>query len=63
MDGKKVTVVCVCVYCRWVLVRASRHRELDQDEEPLQPHDQPAAADHTTHPQPHAQNGHLSLEQ
>lgn len=56
-----MTVVCVCR--RWLLVRAGGHRELDQDAEPLQPYDQPAAADHAAHPQPHAQNGHLPLDQ
>lgn len=48
--------------CRRLLVWEGGHWELDQHEEPHQPNDQPTPADHTSDTQPHAQNGHFTMD-
>lgn len=47
---------------RWLLVRKRGHRELDQHQEPHQPHDQPPLTDDAAHPEPHPEDGHQPLE-
>lgn len=47
---------------RWLLLRTGGDGELDRRQEPHQPHDQPAPADHPAHPQQDAQDGHRPLE-
>lgn len=43
---------------RWLLVREGGHHDVDQHQEPLQPHDQPALTDNSAHPESHAEDGH-----
>lgn len=54
-------VLCTCAN-RWILVWKRGHRELDQQQESLQSHDEPPFADNPAHPQSHLEDGYCSVE-